>query len=149
MIRRCDPQAGWPWSSLTHSYSYELPSIWLECADFYLFHGAIGAKGRVNGGTFIYARLFWRFSEKLKPKNLKTQALFEENSSIFFKNLSFRKFSCKIFILLTKFTTKNGFKQSIAGINHKYWAFILIIVAKTQHFPPTLEDFSKNSSFLL
>ena len=39
-------------------------------------------------------------------------------------------------------------KQSIAGINHKYWSFMLIFVAKTQHFPLTLEDFSENSSFL-
>ena len=39
-------------------------------------------------------------------------------------------------------------KQSIAGINHKYWGFMLIFVAKTQHFPLTLEDFSENSSFL-
>ena len=40
-------------------------------------------------------------------------------------------------------------KQSIAGINHKYWGFMLIFVAKTQHFPLTLEDFSKNSRILL
>ena len=39
-------------------------------------------------------------------------------------------------------------KQSIAGINHKYWGFMLIFVAKTQHFPLKLEDFSENSSFL-
>ena len=25
-------------------------------------------------------------------------------------------------------------KQSIAGINHKYWGFMLIFVAKTQYF---------------
>jgi len=39
-------------------------------------------------------------------------------------------------------------KQSNAGINHKYWGFMLIYVAKTQHFPLTLEDFSENSSIL-
>ena len=39
-------------------------------------------------------------------------------------------------------------KQSIAGINHKYWGFMLIFVAKTQHFPLMFEDFSENSSFL-
>ena len=38
-------------------------------------------------------------------------------------------------------------KQSIAGINHKYWGFMLIFVAKTQHFPLTLEDFSKTQAF--
>ena len=38
--------------------------------------------------------------------------------------------------------------QSIAGIDHKYWGFILIFDAKTQHFPLMLEDFSENSSFL-
>ena len=39
-------------------------------------------------------------------------------------------------------------KQSIAGIIHKYRGFMLIFVAKTQHFPLTLKDFSKNSRFL-
>jgi hypothetical protein len=39
-------------------------------------------------------------------------------------------------------------KQSIAGINHKYWGFMLFFVANTQHFPLTLGDFSENSSFL-
>ena len=31
-------------------------------------------------------------------------------------------------------------KQSIAGINHKYWGFMLIFVSKTQHFPLTLHS---------
>ena len=40
-------------------------------------------------------------------------------------------------------------KQSIAGINHKYWGFMLIFVAETQHFPLKLEDFSENSRILM
>merc|ERR1712029_492513 len=43
---------------------------------------------------------------------------------------------------------KMDLKQSIAGINHKYWCFMLIFVAKTQHFPLMLEDLSENSSIL-
>ena len=39
-------------------------------------------------------------------------------------------------------------KQSITGIILKYWGFMLIFVAKTQHFPLTKEEISKNSSFL-
>ena len=39
-------------------------------------------------------------------------------------------------------------EQRIIGIIHKYWGFMLIFVAKTQHFPLTLEEISKNSSFL-
>ena len=41
-------------------------------------------------------------------------------------------------VLSMNYSTKNEFKTN-------YWGFMLIFVAKTQHFPLKLEDFSENS----
>ena len=48
------------------------------------------------------------FSEKVKPKNLKTQALFEKTQAFFAKIQAFRNFQTILLHLSMTYTTKIG-----------------------------------------
>ena len=61
-------------------------------------------------GTAKIFRLFLRFSEKLKPKNLKTQALFEKTQAFFSKTQAFGNFQTKFLFYQCSILPINGFK---------------------------------------